>query len=95
MNLKFHPDSGVCTISVKVIPGARKTAIVGSEGEFLKIRVAAPPVDGKANQALIEFLAKLLSLPKSCIEIKSGITSKRKVVQIRSCDPVKMGMLLV
>lgn len=95
MNLKFHADSGVCTVSVRVVPGARKTAIVGSDGEFLRIRVAAPPADGKANQALIEFLAQLLTLPKTSIEIKSGFASKQKVVQLKSCDPEKMRTLLI
>ena len=94
MNLKYHVDAGACTLAVKIVPGAHKTAVIGSEGEWLKIRVAAPPADGKANQALVQFLADLLSIPKSYIHIKSGFTSRRKVVQIKSCDPKKVRELL-
>ena len=94
MCLKYHLETGTCTLAVKVVPGAQKTTVVGSEGEWLKIRVAAPPADGKANQALVEFLARLLSMPKSCIEIKSGLASRRKVVQIKSCDSQKVRKLL-
>jgi uncharacterized protein (TIGR00251 family) len=94
MNLKYHHDTAACTFAVKVVPGASRTTIVGSEGEWLKIRIAAPPVDGKANLALVEFLAQLLSVPKSSIEIKSGFASRRKVVQIKSCDPEKLRELL-
>ncbi|HVN80700.1 MAG TPA: DUF167 domain-containing protein [Terriglobia bacterium] len=92
--MKYHVETGTFTIAVKVVPGAFKTTVVGSEGEWLKIRVAAPPADGKANQALVEFLARLLSVPKSYIEIKSGFTSRHKVVQIRSCDSKKVRELL-
>ena len=51
------------SISVKVVPGASKTVIVGFEGDFVKIRLAAPPVDGKANRELIDYISKLLSVP--------------------------------
>lgn len=94
MNLKYHLETATCTLAVKVLPGASQTTIVRSEGEWLKIRIAASPVDGKANRALVEFLAQLLSVPKSCIEIKSGFASRRKIVQIKSCDPEKLRELL-
>ena len=94
MNSKYHVDTGSCTLAVKIVPGAHKTTVVGSEGEWLKIHVAAPPAHGKANKALVEFLSELLSVPKSCIEIRSGFTSRRKVVQIKSCDSKKVTELL-
>ena len=93
--MKCHLETAFLTFAVKVHPGASRTGIVGFEGEWLKIRIAAPPKDGKANQALIEFLAHLFSVPKNCIEIKSGFASRRKVVQIRSCDPEKLREILM
>jgi len=57
------------SISVKVVPGASKTVIVGFEGDFVKIRLAAPPVDGKANRELIDYISKLLSVPTYSVRI--------------------------
>lgn len=69
------------TLLVRVVPNASKTEIVGWMADgCLKIKIAAPPVDGKANQELISFLAKTLSVPKSEIEITNGLTSKKKTV---------------
>ena len=64
-------------IDVKVVPNSSKNSI-SDEGEFLKIKLTAPPVDNKANKALIEYLSKLLKTPKTSIELKSGATSKNK-----------------
>ncbi|HVM90486.1 MAG TPA: DUF167 domain-containing protein [Verrucomicrobiae bacterium] len=68
---------------VRVIPNSSKTEFVGwmSDG-CLKIKIAAPPVDGKANQELISFLAKTLDIPKNQIEIVSGQTSKKKRLRL-------------
>ena len=54
---------------------------------LIKVRVAAPPVEGAANQALVEFVAKLLSLPKSRVRLVSGLTSRRKVLEIEGMSP--------
>ena len=59
-------------IDIRVIPRARKTQISGERGGALVIRVAAPPVDGAANDAVIEFLAKALSVPRRAIRIVAG-----------------------
>ena len=75
--------------AVKVQPNASKTGAGGREGELLKIRIAAPAVDGKANKALIEFLARRLSIPKACVQIRSGLSSRRKVIQVEGCSQVK------
>ena len=64
-------------IEVKVVPNSSKNSI-SNEGEFLKIKLTAPPVDNKANKALAEYLAKLLKVPKSSVILKSGETSKNK-----------------
>lgn len=73
---------GRLTLSLHIQPGARKTEVMGLHGEALKIRLAAPPVDGKANEALLAFLAKTLGLPRARVSLKSGQTSRAKVVEI-------------
>jgi uncharacterized protein len=70
------------TFAVKVHPRARKNAITGVVGEALKLSLAAPPVEGKANQAVIEFFAGLFAIPRSSVTIASGETSRSKVVRI-------------
>jgi len=73
--------SGV-TFAVKVHPRARKNAISGTVGDALKLALTAPPVEGKANQAVIEFFADLFQIPRSSVTIASGETSRNKVVRI-------------
>ncbi|MDR2112822.1 MAG: DUF167 domain-containing protein [Candidatus Accumulibacter sp.] len=75
------------TLTLHVQPGARKTEIAGEHGGALKIRLAAPPVDGKANAALIEFVASRLDLPKSAVHLVSGQTSRRKILEIDAIPP--------
>jgi uncharacterized protein (TIGR00251 family) len=70
------------TFAVKVHPRARKNAITGTVGDALKLALTAPPVDGKANQAVIEFFADLFAIPRSSVTIASGETSRNKVVRI-------------
>jgi uncharacterized protein (TIGR00251 family) len=69
-------------LRLHIQPGAKKTEIAGLHGEALKIRLAAPPVDGKANASLIEFLARQLGVSKSAVELVSGETSRAKRVRI-------------
>ncbi len=71
--------SGV-TFAVKVHPRARKNAITGQLGDTLKLSLTSPPVDGHANEACIEFFAKLLKVPRSSVTIASGQTRRRKVI---------------
>ena len=71
-----HPDG--LLIDVRVQPKSSKNAIVGIHGEALKIKLNAPPVEGKANKALIQLVAKLLGCPKSSIEIISGQANRNK-----------------
>ena len=73
---------GRITLTLHIQPGAKKTEVAGQHGEALKIRLAAPPVDGKANEALLRFVAETLGLPKSAVSLKSGQTSRRKVLEI-------------
>lgn len=73
---------GTLVLSVRVHPGARRTEVVGPLGNWLKIRVSSPPVDGAANSALEEFIADLLNLRRSQIEIVQGLHSRSKILNI-------------
>jgi hypothetical protein len=70
------------TFAIKVHPRAKKNAITGEVGDALKVALTAPPVDGKANQACIEFFAKLLKVPRSSVTIAAGLTSRNKVIRV-------------
>jgi uncharacterized protein (TIGR00251 family) len=75
-------DSAQARIAVKVQPGASRDSLVGKTGDEWKITLTAPPVEGRANRACTEFLARLLGLPRSAVTIVRGETSRRKLVQI-------------
>lgn len=70
------------TLSIRVQPRASRNAIVGWEGEALKVRLTAPPVEGEANEACLDFLAKLLDLAPSRLAIIQGARSRNKVIRI-------------
>jgi uncharacterized protein len=70
------------TFAVKVHPRAKKNAITGGVGDALKVALTAPPVDGKANVACLEFFAKLLKVPRSSVSIAAGQTSRNKVIRV-------------
>jgi len=78
----LRAGEGRITLTLHIQPGAKKTEVVGLHGDALKIRLAAPPVDGKANAALIGFVAERLGLAKSAVSLKSGQTSRRKVLEV-------------
>ena len=84
---------GRLTLTLHIQPGAKKTELAGRHGDALKVRLAAPPVDGKANAALIEFIAATLRLPKSSVILKSGQTSRRKVLEVSGADPKAVALL--
>jgi uncharacterized protein (TIGR00251 family) len=69
-------------LSVRAIPRARKTAIAGERGGALVVRVAAPPVEGAANEALIDFFAKALRIPRRAVQILSGERGRHKRIAI-------------
>ena len=70
------------TLEVRVQPRSSRTAIVGVEGEAVKIKLTAPPADGEANKQLIALLSKELKVPKGRIRIIRGETSRNKVIEI-------------
>jgi uncharacterized protein len=74
-------DNGV-TFAVKVHPRAKKNAITGELGDSLKVSLTSPPVDGRANEACIEFFAKILKVPRSSVTIASGQTSRNKMIRV-------------
>lgn len=78
---------GGVTLAVRAQPGAKKTAVVGVYGDGvaaqLKIAVQAPPVEGRANEALLAFLAEMFGVPKRSIELVSGELSRSKVFAVR------------
>jgi uncharacterized protein len=73
-------------VTLKIRAGARKTEFAGRLGNAWKLRVAAPPVDGKANQAIVRFLAGLASVPPSAVRIVSGFSATSKIVEIEGID---------
>jgi len=70
------------TIKLKVIPGAKTNEIVGTWQDMLKVKVTAPPEDGKANKACIELLSKKYGVQKNKIRVVKGIKSREKVLEI-------------
>jgi uncharacterized protein (TIGR00251 family) len=86
--LKVLPD-GV-ELSVLVQPRASRTRVVGEHDGLLKIQLAAPPVDGEANAALVEFLAKLLGVPRRQVTLTAGDASRRKRVSLQGVDAAQV-----
>lgn len=85
---------GRITLTLHIQPGAKKTEFAGLHGDALKIRLAAPPVDGKANEALVKFVAEVLGLPKSAVSLKSGQTSRRKVLEVLGANSATVAGLI-
>jgi uncharacterized protein len=86
--IRESPD-GV-TFAVKVHPRAKKNAITGELGDALKVALTAPPVEGKANEACIEFFVKLLKVPRSSVTIAAGQTSRNKLIRVVGLSAVEL-----
>jgi len=80
--VSIHQTSDDATFAVKVHPRAKKNAITGELGDALKLSLTTPPVEGRANEACIEFFANLLKVPRSSVTIASGERSRMKVVRV-------------
>ena len=80
--ISIQEIAGCISFQVKVHPRTRKNGITGTLGEALKLSLTAPPVEGRANEACIEFFARLLKVPRSSITIASGQSSRLKVIRI-------------
>jgi uncharacterized protein (TIGR00251 family) len=75
------------TFAVRVHPRAKKNAITGELGDALKLSLTTPPVEGRANDACIEFFAKVLKVPRSSVTIASGQSSRNKVIRVVGLSP--------
>lgn len=78
----YQQRDGKLTLTLHIQPGAKRTEIAGLHGDSLKIRVAAPPVEGAANAALIDFLKAAFAVRAAQITLKQGASGRRKVVEI-------------
>jgi len=86
-----------CILSARIHPGARRNAVAGVHADELKISLTTPPVDGRANEALIAFLAEALRLPKARVSLLTGHTNRSKTLHItgRSAAEVQVALLPV
>ncbi len=80
--IQFKEDACGVTFAVRIVPRASRSEIAGEHDGALRIRVAAPPVEGAANRELVRLLARQFKVAQSSIEIISGIASKNKIVRI-------------
>lgn len=78
----FQKKEGSVTLTLHIQPGARRTEVAGLHGDALKIRIAAPPVEGAANAALLDFLKKRFAVPAAQIILKHGASGRHKVVEV-------------
>ena len=84
---------GSVVLNLHIQPGAKRTEIAGLHGDALKIRLAAPPVEGRANAALIAFLADHLHVPKAAVNLEAGASSRRKRVRIEGAAAAAIAAL--
>ncbi len=78
----YRSEGGVITLTLHVQPGAKRSEVVGLHGDALKIRLAAPPVEGRANDALLHFLADAFGVPRRNVELRQGEQSRHKTVRV-------------
>jgi uncharacterized protein (TIGR00251 family) len=78
----YRRNGNILTLTLHVQPGAKRTDVAGLHGEALKIRLAAPPIEGRANEALLKFIAEAFGVPLRQVELKQGGQSRHKVVAI-------------
>jgi uncharacterized protein len=84
--IPLKETTGGVSFQVKVQPRARKNGITGAIGDALKLSLTAPPIEGKANQAVIEFFADLFEISRSSVTIASGESARLKVIRISGMD---------
>jgi len=92
--LKVQPTVRGVRVSFRVQPRASTTGVVGIHGDAIRVRLSAPPVDGAANQALIELLRKALGIPAGAITIVSGLSSRTKVVELEGVTEDRVRQLV-
>lgn len=77
------PKGDTLILTLHVQPGAKRTEVAGLHGDALKIRLSAPPIEGAANAELMEFVARVFSVPLRQVTLKQGAKSRRKVIEVR------------
>ena len=82
MSAWYRRNGDVIMLTLHVQPGAKRTDVAGLHGDALKIRLAAPPIEGRANEALLKFIAESFGIPLRQVELKQGGQSRHKVVAI-------------
>lgn len=90
MSPVFVSARGGTLVTCRVVPSAPKSGIAEITSEAVRVRVAAPPVEGKANRALEVFLARLLKVPKSAVAVVKGETGKLKKVLVAGLSPAEV-----
>ena len=83
----FRPDGDGTVITMRLQPGAKRSAVCGMYGDAVKVAIQAPPVDGKANAALREFLADKLGVPQGAVTLLTGQTGRGKRIRISGLAP--------
>ena len=91
----LRPTPGGCILTVRVHPGAKRNAITGTHDGALKISLTTPPTDGRANAALIHFLAERLNIPRLSIELLTGHTSRSKTLRLTGITAAEAEALLL
>jgi uncharacterized protein len=94
MSLTLRATIHGCTLNVRVHPGARRNAIIGIHDGALKISLTTPPTDGRANAALMAFLAEALSIPRARITLTTGATSRSKTLHLEGLTPEALTAVL-
>lgn len=89
----YREHSAGVTFSVRVVPRASRSEMAGVQDGVLRIRIAAPPVDGAANRELIKFLSKQLKVPQAAVTLVTGNNSKHKTVSIANPSPTTLDHL--
>ena len=89
INFREEEDGALC-FDVRVVPRAAKSGVAGEHGGALRVRVAAPPVEGAANEELVRTLAKALGVAPRAVEIVGGLASKNKRVRVRGLSPARL-----
>jgi len=91
--IECRESGGAVTFRVRVAPRAARTEAAGEHDGALRVRVAAPPAEGAANEELVRFLARALGLPASAVEVAAGRASKSKLVRARGATPEQVRRL--
>ena len=92
--IQCSEDNRGLTFAVRIVPRASRSEFAGEQSGALRVRVAAAPIEGAANQELIKLLAKTFKLPQKAVEIVSGTASKNKIVRIQGADATRLQQLV-